>query len=127
MHEFNQSLEYDKRMHSADIHGSIGYSKALKLVGILTGEEQARIAEGLKQVESEWANGAVSGISPVRTFSQGLIWIFGHSLLSKMTMRISTKGAHPRYSRASRPREGHSITRLHPFTGTRHVVTYPYS
>ena len=59
MHEFNQSLRYDKRMHAADITGSIAYTKSLTKVGILTADEEKRIVEGLKQVEQEWENGTV--------------------------------------------------------------------
>ena len=59
MHEFNQSLKYDQRMHSVDIRGSIAYAKALKLVGILTENEQGKIIEGLTAVGKEWENGSV--------------------------------------------------------------------
>ena len=59
MHEFNQSLRYDKRMYAADIQGSIVYSKALTRVGILTQEEENKIIEGLKAVLKEWENGTV--------------------------------------------------------------------
>ncbi|KAJ3558668.1 hypothetical protein NM688_g787 [Phlebia brevispora] len=57
MHEFNQSLRYDKRMHAADIKGSIAYAKALTKVGILTPDEEQKIVEGLQKVEQEWAGG----------------------------------------------------------------------
>ncbi|TXT13069.1 hypothetical protein VHUM_01470 [Vanrija humicola] len=57
MHEFNQSLKYDKRMYAADVKGSIAFSKALLKAGILTEHEQAEITRGLKEVEQEWANG----------------------------------------------------------------------
>ncbi|KZT44043.1 argininosuccinate lyase [Sistotremastrum suecicum HHB10207 ss-3] len=57
MHEFNQSLRYDQRMHAADVQGSIAYSKALALQNILTKDEQLKIEEGLKKVEQEWATG----------------------------------------------------------------------
>lgn len=57
MHEFNQSLKYDRRMHSADIRGSIAYAKALTKVGILTPEEEVRMIDGLKLVGQEWADG----------------------------------------------------------------------
>ena len=60
MHEFNQSLKYDKRMHDADIRGSIAYSKALTLVGILTKDEEVKIVNGLEAVKKEWEDGAVS-------------------------------------------------------------------
>ena len=59
MHEFNQSLKYDQRMHDADIRGSIAYAKALKLVGILTEEEQGKIVDGLTRVGREWGQGEV--------------------------------------------------------------------
>ena len=60
MHEFNQSLRYDKRMYAADIVGSIAYSKALTKVGILTKEEETKIVEGLQKVRKEWETGVVS-------------------------------------------------------------------
>ncbi|KAG6333412.1 hypothetical protein ID866_5674 [Astraeus odoratus] len=57
MHEFNQSLKYDQRMHGADIRGSIAYAKALTRVGILTKDEESKMIEGLKAVEREWETG----------------------------------------------------------------------
>lgn len=60
MHEFNQSLKYDKRMYAADVKGSIAFSKALLKAGILNEREQQEIARGLKEVEGEWARGEVS-------------------------------------------------------------------
>lgn len=62
MHEFNQSLSYDRRMHAADIKGSIAYAKALVLGGVLTKEEGERMVEGLTKVGEEWKTGKVSGI-----------------------------------------------------------------
>jgi argininosuccinate lyase len=58
MHAFNQSLKYDQRMYAADIQGSIAYSKALGRVGILTKDEETKIADGLKLVGQEWEQGA---------------------------------------------------------------------
>ncbi|WVF70798.1 argininosuccinate lyase [Kwoniella sp. CBS 6097] len=55
MHEFNQSLKYDKRMYAADVKGSIAFSKALLKAGILNEHEQQEITRGLKVVEQEWA------------------------------------------------------------------------
>ncbi|EJF66008.1 argininosuccinate lyase [Dichomitus squalens LYAD-421 SS1] len=57
MHEFNQSLRYDKRMHAADIAGSIAYAKGLARVGILTQDEQQKIVNGLTAVGKEWEQG----------------------------------------------------------------------
>ena len=60
MHAFNQSLSYDKRMHDADIRGSIAYAKALCLAGILTKEEEGAMVQGLQRVGKEWQDGTVS-------------------------------------------------------------------
>ena len=60
MHEFNQSLRYDQRMHAADIAGSIAYAKGLARVGILTPDEQRKIVDGLTAVGKEWEQGTVS-------------------------------------------------------------------
>lgn len=60
MHAFNQSLRYDKRMHAADIRGSIAYAKALSRVGILTEAEMGKIVDGLTAVGKEWKDGVVS-------------------------------------------------------------------
>ena len=57
MHEFNQSLKYDKRMYAQDIRGSIAYAKSLALRGILTSDEESRIVSGLQAVGEEWASG----------------------------------------------------------------------
>lgn len=57
MWEFNQSLKYDKRMRAADIRGSIAYTKALRLQGVYTEEEEAIIIKGLQVVDQEWESG----------------------------------------------------------------------
>ncbi|KAG8861186.1 argininosuccinate lyase [Tulasnella sp. 330] len=57
MHEFNQSLRYDRRMYAVDIEGSMAYAKALRKSGLLTEEEEAKMLEGLNKVEEEWDNG----------------------------------------------------------------------
>lgn len=56
MHEFNQSLSYDKKMYKADILGSQAYALGLVKAGILTSEEQKKIHEGLSAVLAEWEN-----------------------------------------------------------------------
>lgn len=60
MHEFNQSLKYDKRMYAADVKGSIAFSKALLKAGIVDEKEQKELERGLKEVEAEWRDGKVS-------------------------------------------------------------------
>ncbi|KAG9078138.1 argininosuccinate lyase [Ceratobasidium sp. UAMH 11750] len=57
MWEFNQSLRYDKRMRAQDIRGSIAYTKALRLQGVYTEEEEAIIVKGLQAVDEEWESG----------------------------------------------------------------------
>jgi hypothetical protein len=61
MHEFNQSLKYDKRMYAADVKGSIAFSKALLKAGILDEREQKEIERGLGEVKGEWEAGKVRG------------------------------------------------------------------
>jgi len=60
MHTFNQSLKYDRRIHSADIKGSVAYAKALSRVGILTEGEEKTLIDGLTAVGKEWEDGIVS-------------------------------------------------------------------
>ena len=83
MHEFNQSLKYDKRMYAADIKGSIAFSKALLKAGILDESEQKEITRGLKQVEEEWAEGKVC---TVQRYQDGA----HDSLRLRPMMKIST-------------------------------------
>src|SRR5271170_7008940 len=68
MHEFNQSLKYDQRMHAVDIQGSIAYARALNLAGILTKDEEEKITRGLEFVGQEWVNGAVRVTLPYISF-----------------------------------------------------------
>ncbi|KAJ2976715.1 hypothetical protein NUW54_g11523 [Trametes sanguinea] len=46
MHEFNQSLRYDKRMYAADIAGSIAYAKALAALDAHERQLSIEIAKG---------------------------------------------------------------------------------
>ncbi len=64
MHEFNQSLKYDKRMYQADITGSIAYAKSLHLIGILNKDEEEKMTRGLAEVAREWDQGTVRCIQP---------------------------------------------------------------
>ncbi|EKM82773.1 hypothetical protein AGABI1DRAFT_111353 [Agaricus bisporus var. burnettii JB137-S8] len=57
MHEFNQSLKYDRRMYDADVRGSVAYAKALSRAGILTQDEMEKIIHGLSTVGKEWMDG----------------------------------------------------------------------
>jgi argininosuccinate lyase len=58
MHDFNQSLSYDKRMFKADIKGSQAYALALNASGLLSSEEYSSIRTGLEEVLREWETSA---------------------------------------------------------------------
>ena len=60
MNDFNESLSYDRRMHNADITGSIAYAKGLQRIGILTLDEETKMIDGLTEVGKEWQEGRVS-------------------------------------------------------------------
>ena len=57
MEQFNNSISFDKRMHAADIAGSIGYARALRRCGIITQAEADSLVEGLQRVGAEWRSG----------------------------------------------------------------------
>ncbi|OMJ21597.1 putative argininosuccinate lyase [Smittium culicis] len=57
MEAFNESINYDKTMYSADIQGSIAYVKALQMVNIVTVSERDSMIKGLQQVLQEWSSG----------------------------------------------------------------------
>ena len=57
MERFNNSLCVDKVMWSADIDGSIAYSKAIEKAKVISAEEGVKIREGLEKVRAEWASG----------------------------------------------------------------------
>lgn len=48
--DFNDSLRFDYRLAEQDIEGSIGWSKALVTVGVLTVEEQQQLEQALNQL-----------------------------------------------------------------------------
>ena len=82
MHEFNQSLKYDKRMYAADVKGSIAFSKALLKAGIVDEEEQKELERGLKEVEAEWRDGKVSLLVSVLCFrDNGISLMYREKLL----------------------------------------------
>lgn len=55
MHQYNQSLSYDKRLYEADIRGSKAYAQALARIGILDQSEATQIQHGLDKVGQEWS------------------------------------------------------------------------
>src|SRR3954469_666874 len=50
---FSESLEFDRRLIFADIRGSQAFARALERVGILTGEEVARLVTAFDEIASE--------------------------------------------------------------------------
>lgn len=56
MHQYNQSLSYDRRLYAADIQGSKAYSQALAKIGILSQGEANQIQAGLDKVKEEWSS-----------------------------------------------------------------------
>jgi len=57
MTAFNESLPYDRALHTADIIGSKAYAKAIHKSGILTNHECSELLRGLDLVEQEWLDG----------------------------------------------------------------------
>jgi argininosuccinate lyase len=50
---FSGSLHFDQRLFDADIRGSQAFARALEAVGILTGEERARIIEAFEEIRRQ--------------------------------------------------------------------------
>lgn len=57
MVSYNESIYFDRVMHTQDILGSIAWARGNHKVGILTAEEFKAIEEGLMKVEAEWVAG----------------------------------------------------------------------
>ena len=52
---FSGSLDFDRRLLDADIRGSQAFARALERVGILTGDERARIVAAFDEIRTESA------------------------------------------------------------------------
>jgi len=57
MERFNNSLNVDQVMWSADIDGSVAYSRAIEKAKVISAEEGEAIRSGLAKVKAEWAAG----------------------------------------------------------------------
>src|SRR5947207_7209443 len=57
MTAFNESLPYDRALHTADITGSKAYAQAIHKSGIITSYECSELLRGLDLVEEEWVQG----------------------------------------------------------------------
>ncbi|MBS9722388.1 argininosuccinate lyase [Tianweitania sp. BSSL-BM11] len=57
MEAINASIGFDQKLYAQDIRGSIAHSEMLAVQGIITAEDQAQIAEGLRTIQSEIESG----------------------------------------------------------------------
>jgi argininosuccinate lyase len=55
--KYSESISFDWRLYAHDIAGSIAHSKALLEAGLITGDEQQLIEQGLIQIREEIARG----------------------------------------------------------------------
>lgn len=58
MIQYNESINFDKRLYKQDLLGSIAFARANCVAGIITQEEFKKLEAGLQEVEKEWASGA---------------------------------------------------------------------
>ena len=58
--QFTRSLDVDRRLFREDIAGSRAWAKALVRAGVLTPDEQSRIDQALREIETELAAGGPS-------------------------------------------------------------------
>ena len=54
LRRLNDSIGFDIALYAEDIAGSIAYAEALAQAGVITGEEAATLAAGLRQVRAEF-------------------------------------------------------------------------
>ena len=57
MRDLNASVDFDRRLYAEDIRGSLAWAEALKRRGILTPDEERRIADGLRSIEEDIRGG----------------------------------------------------------------------
>ena len=55
--QFTESVNFDCRLYSQDILGSIAHARMLAKVGVLTDQECEQIVAGLKEIRSEIESG----------------------------------------------------------------------
>ncbi len=58
MWAFNASIDFDRRLASVDVRGSMAYACALARAGVITEEEADTLLNGLRTVAAEFAEGA---------------------------------------------------------------------
>ncbi len=57
MRDLNASVDFDRRLFAEDIRGSLAWAEALRRRGILTPDEERRIADGLRGIEADIRSG----------------------------------------------------------------------
>ena len=60
VHNFNESLSFDRKLYRHDIEGSIAHVTMLARQGIVTEEDKETIVEGLKGILADLDSGALS-------------------------------------------------------------------
>lgn len=58
MEAINASIDFDKKLYAQDIRGSLAHSEMLAATGIISAEDQQKIADGLKTILKEIEDGA---------------------------------------------------------------------
>lgn len=59
VYQFNQSLNFDKRLFEQDIRGSLAHVRMLAAQGILTNDERDQIIKGLESIRDDVRNGTL--------------------------------------------------------------------
>lgn len=59
VHNFNESLSFDRKFYKQDIEGSIAHVNMLAKQGIVTNEERFTILNGLESIKSDIENGSL--------------------------------------------------------------------
>ena len=57
LEQFTESISFDRRLYPQDIQGSLAHARMLATVGLLTGEEQRQIEQGLTEIGLEIEQG----------------------------------------------------------------------
>lgn len=65
--EFNASLRFDQRLLAADIRASIAHANALAKAGVISADENAKIADGLRTILAD-APAVLSGAEDVHSY-----------------------------------------------------------
>ena len=57
MRDLNASVDFDRRLFAEDIRGSLVWAEALRERGLISAQEERRIADGLRSIEAEIREG----------------------------------------------------------------------